>query len=93
MPEAVTTFIEHGIDSAAPIHSQILQTYQTDFVKYAKKTKLNYWLHEGKEKNAEIHYVMERENNIVAIEVKAGAAGKIRVLTFNSSTISGSSFY
>lgn len=203
MPEAVKTFIEHGIDSAAPIHAQILQTYQTDFVKYAKKThldriqkvfryvfinpcqkikysniskddlardlkfnlqllaqakvidkvlhsncsglpleasedesifkiltldvglmnhlhgltwksfktyneeeiitegliaeqfvgqhllyrnqpylvpKLNYWLREGKEKNAEIDYVVERENSIIAIEVKAGAAGKIRSL-------------
>lgn len=203
MPEAVANYIENGIDSVASIHAQILQTYQTDFVKYAKKShldkiqkvfrysflnpckkikysniskddlardlkfnlhllaqakviakvlhsncsglplevsedesifkilaldvgmmnhlhgltwknfkkfneqeiitegliaeqfvgqhllyrnpsyiepRLNYWLREGKEKNAEIDFVIEKENYILAIEVKAGAAGKIRSL-------------
>lgn len=203
MPEAVKNFIENGIDSVAPIHAQILQTYQSDFVKYAKKTHLDkiqkvfryvflnpcqkikysniskddlardlkfnlqllaqakviakvlhsncsglplevsedesvfkilaldvglmnhlqgltwksfkkyneqeiitegliaeqfvgqhllyrkqpyleprlyYWLREGKEKNAEIDFIIEEENDILAIEVKAGVAGKIRSL-------------
>lgn len=42
--------------------------------------KLNYWIREGKENNAELDFVIEKEGFIYAIEVKAGAAGKIRSL-------------
>lgn len=41
---------------------------------------LNYWLREGKSSNAEVDYVVEEDSSLVAIEVKAGAAGKIRSL-------------
>ncbi len=40
MPEAILTLLEAGIDSVPQIHSQILETYQGDFVKYAKKSHL-----------------------------------------------------
>lgn len=203
MPEAVATFVENGMDSVSQIHAQIVQTYQTDFVKYARKShldkiqkvfrysflnpcrkikysnisqddlardlklnlqllsqakvvgkvfhtncsglpleagedeavykllaldvglmnhmhnltwknfkkfgeneiitegliaeqfigqhllyrrkaflepKLNYWIREGKEKNAEIDFIIEVDSQMIAIEVKAGAAGKIRSL-------------
>lgn len=41
MPEAIKTFIELGIEHVPEIHSQILQAYQADFVKYAKKSHLD----------------------------------------------------
>lgn len=41
---------------------------------------LNYWLRDGKNHNAEVDYIVERDPRIIAIEVKAGAAGKIRSL-------------
>jgi predicted AAA+ superfamily ATPase len=39
---------------------------------------LNYWLREGKSANAEVDYILERSPYLISIEVKAGAAGKIR---------------
>ena len=42
--------------------------------------KLNYWLREGKSNNAEVDFVVERGGFLIAIEVKAGVAGKIRSL-------------
>jgi predicted AAA+ superfamily ATPase len=42
--------------------------------------RLNYWLREGKSENAEVDYVVEEDSQMIAIEVKSGAAGKIRSL-------------
>ena len=39
---------------------------------------LNYWLREGKASNAELDYVVEMNGEIIPIEVKAGATGKLR---------------
>ncbi len=40
MPEAVMVSIEEGLDAVPQVHEQIIETYQSDFVKYAKKTHL-----------------------------------------------------
>ncbi|MBT4291927.1 AAA family ATPase, partial [bacterium] len=40
MPEAVLCFLEDGFQSAQSTHASILQTYQTDFSKYATKAEL-----------------------------------------------------
>lgn len=54
-------------------HLMSLQpAYETPF--------LYYWLREGKSSNAEVDYILERSPYLVAVEVKAGAAGKIRSL-------------
>jgi predicted AAA+ superfamily ATPase len=45
-----------------------------------KEPQLHYWLREGKSQNAELDYVVEHNSSLVAIEVKSGAAGKIRSL-------------
>jgi predicted AAA+ superfamily ATPase len=45
-----------------------------------REPKLNYWLREGKSDNAEIDFVLEYQNFLVAFEVKSGAAGKLRSL-------------
>ncbi len=47
---------------------------------YHESPRLNYWLREGKAANAEVDFVLENESFLIAIEVKAGAAGKIRSL-------------
>ncbi|HPI41462.1 MAG TPA: hypothetical protein PLJ21_11700, partial [Pseudobdellovibrionaceae bacterium] len=41
---------------------------------------LHYWLREGKASNSEVDYIIEKENYLIAVEVKAGAGGKIRSL-------------
>lgn len=40
MPEAVLCFLEDGFQSVQSSHASILQTYQTDFSKYATKAEL-----------------------------------------------------
>jgi predicted AAA+ superfamily ATPase len=40
MPEAIKTSIESGLETVPQIHSQILETYQNDFIKYSKKNHL-----------------------------------------------------
>lgn len=40
MPEAVKTCIESGIEIVPQIHAQIIEAYQNDFVKYARKSHL-----------------------------------------------------
>jgi hypothetical protein len=45
-----------------------------------ESANLYYWLREGKSSNAEVDYIIEKSPFLVAIEVKAGASGKIRSL-------------
>lgn len=40
MPEAISKSLESSMEEVSIVHSQILQTYQADFVKYAKKNHL-----------------------------------------------------
>jgi len=41
---------------------------------------LYYWLREGKRANAEVDFIWEHSPHLMAVEVKAGAGGKIRSL-------------
>lgn len=41
---------------------------------------ISYWLREGKIGNAEVDFVISRNNTIIPIEVKAGAAGALKSL-------------
>ncbi|OFZ83479.1 MAG: hypothetical protein A2583_04510 [Bdellovibrionales bacterium RIFOXYD1_FULL_53_11] len=45
-----------------------------------REPSLYYWLREGKNNNAEVDFIVENNEALVAIEVKAGSAGKIRSL-------------
>ena len=45
-----------------------------------QEPQIHYWLREGKSHNAEVDYVVEDNSTLIAIEVKSGAAGKIRSL-------------
>jgi predicted AAA+ superfamily ATPase len=42
--------------------------------------ELTYWLREGRSSNAEVDFVMGLSGNIIPIEVKAGATGKLKSL-------------
>lgn len=47
---------------------------------FYEKPRLNYWLREGQSHNAEVDFIVENDSYLIAIEVKSGAAGKIRSL-------------
>jgi predicted AAA+ superfamily ATPase len=44
------------------------------------KAQLYYWHREAKSSNAEIDYLIQRQNQVVPIEVKSGAPGKLKSL-------------
>lgn len=44
------------------------------------KAKLYYWVREAKNSNAEIDYMIEKEGEIIPIEVKSGASGRLKSL-------------
>ena len=41
---------------------------------------LHYWLREGAKNNAEVDYVVEDGENVLPVEVKAGASGSLKAL-------------
>ena len=45
-----------------------------------EKIELFYWLREGRSNAAEVDYLFQQSRNLIAIEVKAGAAGSMRSL-------------
>jgi predicted AAA+ superfamily ATPase len=47
---------------------------------FFEDTKLYYWLREAKNSNAEIDYLLQIENEIYAVEVKAGKTGTLKSL-------------
>lgn len=47
---------------------------------FYKETKLYYWVREAKNSNAEIDYLLQKDNEIYPIEVKAGKTGTLKSL-------------
>ena len=45
-----------------------------------EEPRLNYWLREGAKNNAEVDYVIDRETEVLPVEVKAGASGSLKAL-------------
>jgi len=46
------------------------------------KPRLYYWHREARNSSAEIDYLIQKENRIIPIEVKSGAAGRLRSLKY-----------
>jgi predicted AAA+ superfamily ATPase len=63
---------------AEQVVGQILRTMNPAYV----EPILFYWQREGKNTNAEIDYVIQHENVVVPIEVKAGSTGALKSLHF-----------
>jgi predicted AAA+ superfamily ATPase len=61
---------------AEQIVGQLLRTIEEPYLEPA----LYYWRRDEKGSNAEIDYVMQQANQVVPIEVKAGATGKLKSL-------------
>ncbi|OFZ46018.1 MAG: hypothetical protein A2381_00470 [Bdellovibrionales bacterium RIFOXYB1_FULL_37_110] len=71
---------DHEIITFGKIAEQFIGQQLLSFWPNYKQPRLNYWLREGKSNNAEVDYVLEYDGTLIALEVKAGAAGKIRSL-------------
>lgn len=71
---------EHEILTEGVIAEQFVGQHLLDQRASYMEPHLNYWLREGKSHNAEVDYIIQREKELIAIEVKAGAGGKMRSL-------------
>ena len=45
-----------------------------------RKNELYYWHREARSSNAEVDYLLQHEDKIIPLEVKSGAAGKLKSL-------------
>ncbi len=70
-----TSLVNEGV-MAEQFIGQHLQNLLAD----SPNRELSYWLREGRSSNAEVDYVIALNGKIIAIEVKAGAAGSLKSL-------------
>jgi uncharacterized protein len=61
---------------AEQVVGQLLRTINPPFVEPA----LYYWLREEKQSKAELDYIIQHENHVIPIEVKAGSTGRLKSL-------------
>lgn len=61
---------------AEQVVGQLLRSSYPPYI----EPNLYYWLREEKQSNAELDYVMQFENNIIPVEVKAGKTGTLKSL-------------
>ncbi len=71
---------ENEILTEGALAEQFVGQHLLDHRPSYNKPRLNYWLREGKADNAEVDFILQKDSSLLAIEVKAGAAGKIRSL-------------
>jgi len=62
------------------IAEQFIGQHLQDFVSTSLNRELTYWLREGRSINAEVDYVLALKNQIIPIEIKAGATGSLKSL-------------
>lgn len=77
---SIKSMSEESILTDGKIAEQFIGQHLMTLQPIYEAPSLYYWLREGKSSNAEIDYILERSPYLVAVEVKAGAAGKIRSL-------------
>lgn len=68
-------FIHEGVLAEQFVAQQLLRSQDP-----AERPKLHYWQRGGSRNSAEVDFLIQREEKIVPIEVKAGTAGSLRSL-------------
>ena len=71
----LTDLVNEGV-----IAEQFIGQHLIDMLSSLPNRELNYWLRQGRSNNAEIDYVIAMDGQIVPIEVKSGATGRLRSL-------------
>lgn len=66
--------------NTSPIAKQFIGQHLLSLFLSGFPRELHYWAREGRSNNAEVDYVVSLGTHIVPIEVKAGAAGRLRSL-------------
>lgn len=76
----IRSFSGTQLVNEGPIAEQFVGQHLLDYLSDKANRGLNYWLREGKGKNAEVDYVISLGGKIVPIEVKSGSSGALRSL-------------
>lgn len=76
----ILLFQEENLLSNGVMAEQFIGQHLISMHDFFMEPKLFYWLREGKMNNAEVDYILQSKNDLVALEVKSGASGKIRSL-------------
>jgi uncharacterized protein len=79
-PLSLEQFQSHRFLHEGPLAEQFIGQHLLFSQGTHSKPELFYWLREGKSANAEIDYLIQAENLVVPVEVKAGASGSLRSL-------------
>lgn len=75
--EPESNFINKGALTEAFIGQELLAYSPPD-----RKSDLYYWQREARSSNAEVDYLIQKGDKIIPVEVKSGAAGKLKSLRF-----------
>ncbi len=78
--EMIRSASEQQLVNEGPLAEQFIGQHLQAMLASSANRELNYWLREGKSANAEVDYVAAVDGRIVPIEVKAGAAGRLKSL-------------
>jgi predicted AAA+ superfamily ATPase len=62
------------------IAEQFIGQHLQDILSTSPNRELTYWLREGRSTNAEVDYVLALNGQIIPIEIKAGATGRLKSL-------------
>ena len=75
--EPELNLINKGASTEAFIGQELLA-----YSPYDAKAQLYYWHREARNSSAEIDYLIQKENQIIPVEVKSGAAGTLKSIKF-----------
>ncbi len=75
---ADTTLPKHKLIAA--FNGQMAEQFVGQEIRYLKNEKLYYWARDAKSSTAEVDYLVEKNNDILPIEVKSGKSGKMKSL-------------
>ena len=73
-------FREPHLVHEGPLAEQFIAQHLVDLSGGARAPELFYWLRENQHSNAEVDFVIQHEDRVVAIEVKSGKTGSLKSL-------------
>jgi hypothetical protein len=76
----ITQMTKAQLVNEGAIAEQFIGQHLQDILSTSPNRELTYWLREGRSTNAEVDYVLALNGQIIPIEIKAGATGRLKSL-------------
>lgn len=78
--DVISQMNETNLVNEGVIAEQFIGQHLQDLLSDSPNRQLNYWLRQGRSSNAEVDYVVAINGQIIPIEVKSGATGRLKSL-------------